>query len=273
MDRRRMCPNCRAFIDAGDKKCPYCGVSVGPRAIDVRAPSDLLGGFIPHARFATSMILLVNVALYAAAMLYSMRSGNSHALMNIDGETLFHFGAKYPLAIYQGQWWRLITAGFLHGGLFHILMNSWVLFDLGAQVEELYGSARMVVFYFLTTVAGFAASTWWSASLSVGSSAGIFGLIGVMIALGVGQRNPMGDAIKGMYIRWVIYMTLIGLLFNIDHAAHFGGLASGFLLGFVSGLPHAGSRETPWKLAAYACLMITGFAFLQMYFWFSAAGR
>ena len=59
-------------------------------------------------------------------------------------------------AIFLGQWWRLVTAGFLHGGLFHILMNSWVLFDLGAQVEQVYGARRMLVFYFVSTVGGFA---------------------------------------------------------------------------------------------------------------------
>lgn len=268
-----MCPNCRAFISASDRTCPYCGEKVGPRAIDVRSPGDILGGFIPHARFATTMILVVNFALFAATALFSMRSGNEGAIMGIDGQTLYLFGAKYPDAILAGQWWRLITAGFLHGGLFHILMNSWVLFDLGAQVEEIYGSARLVVFYFLATVGGFAASTFFSRSLSVGASAGLFGLIGVMLALGVGQRNPMGAAIRGMYIRWIVYGTLIGLMFNVDHSAHFGGLAAGFLGGYLSGVPHAGSREMPWKLAAYACLFITGVAFLRMYVWFAAAAR
>ena len=59
----------------------------------------------------------------------------------------------------HGQWWRLITAGFLHSGILHILMNSWVLFDLGAEVETLYGTSRLIVFYFVSTVTGFAASS------------------------------------------------------------------------------------------------------------------
>jgi rhomboid protease GluP len=275
MDRRRMCPHCRAFIDAGDRTCPYCGNPVGARAVDVRSPRDLLGGYIPHARFTTVMILLVNFAVYAAVTLFSMQSGNRNALAGPDGESLFLFGAKANFAIFQGQWWRLLTAGFLHGGMFHILMNSWVLFDLGAQVEEIYGSARLVVFYFVSTVVGFLASTWWSPALSVGSSAGIFGLIGVMLALGVSQRNTIGSAIRGLYLRWVIYATLIGLMFNTDHAAHFGGLAAGFLAGTLSGLPRPGASagETLWKLAAYGCLLLTGVAFLQMYLWFSAATK
>jgi rhomboid protease GluP len=273
MDKRRMCPHCRAFIDAGDRTCPYCGEAVGRRAVDTGGAGAILGGFIPHARFATMMILTVNVALYLATVLFSMGQGNGNAWMNIDGYTLLYFGAKYRQAVLQGEWWRLITAGFLHGGMFHILMNSWVLFDLGAQVEEIYGSARMVVFYFLGTVAGFAASTWWSNSLSIGASAGIFGLIGVMLSLGVGQRNALGAAIRGLYIRWIIYGTLIGLMFNVDHAAHFGGLAAGFAAGYLSGVPYTGQRDTTWKLAAYACLVATGFAFLRMYVSVSSAAK
>ena len=57
MDKRRMCPNCRAFITTDDKTCPYCEVKIGERAIDRRLPSDVLGGLIPHARFTTVMIL------------------------------------------------------------------------------------------------------------------------------------------------------------------------------------------------------------------------
>src|SRR5215471_14139258 len=123
MDPRRMCPHCRAFITTKDKVCPYCGESVGPRAVDRRDPGPLLGGFIPHARFNTVVILVINFGMFLATVLYSMRGGNSEAFMGLDMRTLFWFGAKYNEALAAGQWWRLVTAGFLHGGLFHILMN------------------------------------------------------------------------------------------------------------------------------------------------------
>ena len=57
-----MCPNCRAFVTTSDKVCPYCEVPMGPRAIDRRNPGEILGGLIPHARFTTIMILLINTA-------------------------------------------------------------------------------------------------------------------------------------------------------------------------------------------------------------------
>jgi rhomboid protease GluP len=278
MDQRRMCPHCRAFITTRDRTCPYCNEKIGPRAIDQREPGAILGGLIPHARFTTVIILLINFGLYVATVVYSMRSGNPDAVMGIDGQTLFAFGAKFRRAIFAGQWWRLVTAGFLHGGLMHILMNSWVLFDLGTQVEEVYGTGRLIVFYFVATVFGFLASTYWYPGLSVGASAGLFGLIGAMIALGVRhQTTALGSAIRGMYIRWAVYGLLFGLLpmFQVDNAAHIGGLAAGFGSAYIAGLPRVSTLWTEkfWRASAYFCIIVTGFCFFQMYRWFSTSGQ
>src|SRR5437763_4128299 len=132
MDTRRMCPHCRAFITSKDRVCPYCGEKVGPRAVEIRDPGALLGGLIPHARLVTSLILLINSGLFLATLLYSREVG--------EGRALLAFGGKYGPALTLGhQYWRLLTAGFLHGGWMHILMNSWVLMDLGAEVESTYG--------------------------------------------------------------------------------------------------------------------------------------
>jgi len=273
-----MCPHCRAFITTKDKVCPYCNETVGPRAAERLGGGGLLGGFIPHARFVTMLILVINFGLYAATTLYSMQTmGNGSAVLDIDMRTLFLFGAKYRQAIALGQWWRLITAGFLHGGLLHILMNSWVLFDLGAQVEEIYGANRMVAIYFVSTVLGFYASTWWSPSVSVGASAGLFGLIGAMIALGVLHRSALGDAIRGMYLRWAIYGLLFGMLpgLAIDNAAHIGGLAGGFAVAYVCGLPRypGSTTERVWRIVAYLCAGVTAFSFFRMFTWFVSASR
>ncbi len=269
-----MCPHCRAFIAASDRVCPYCDTEVTARAVQNRPRASVISNFVPHAHFTTSIILLLNFGLYAASAMYSARAGDG-GWMGIDGRTLFDFGAKHRDAVLIGQWWRLITAGFLHGGMLHIFMNSWVLFDLGAQVEEVYGNSRMLVIYFLSTVCGFAASVWWSPSLSVGASAGLFGLIGAMIALTVRYPSSLASAMRGLYVRWVIYMLAIGLLpgLNIDMAAHVGGLAAGFGCAYFAGLPSivntAGERI--WRVAAYSALAVTAYAFLRMFLWFRIA--
>jgi rhomboid protease GluP len=267
METRRMCPHCRAFITNRDRVCPYCNEPVGERAIDRRAPGDLLGGLIPHSHFATTMLLVVNASMYLAMSLY-----NSN-FMDFDFRTLYLFGAKFREFILMGQWWRLVTAGFLHGGLFHIAMNSWVLYDLGAQIDEVYGTSRFVIIYFVSTIGGFAASTYWSDAPSVGASAGLCGFIGAMIALGMRSNTSMGAAIRGTYIRWAIYIFLFGLLpyFRVDNAAHLGGLAAGFGTAYITGTPRLtnSSTEQAWRIAAWVCGAITLYCFWRMYLNFS----
>jgi membrane associated rhomboid family serine protease len=268
-----MCPHCRAFITNKDRVCPYCNEQVGPRAIDQRSPADVLGGLIPHERFTTTIFLVINFGLFVAMVIYSMGIGNSGAFMNLDLRTLYQFGAKFQESVLRGEWWRLMTAGFLHGGLMHIAMNSWVLYDLGTQVEEIYGTSRYVVFYLLSNVGGFLLSAYWSAAPSVGASAALMGLIGAMIALGVRSKTSMGAAIRGQYIRWAVYILLFGLLpyFHIDNAAHIGGLATGFAVAYVAGTPRisTSSTELAWRWTAWALVALTVYSFAKMYLSFS----
>jgi rhomboid protease GluP len=200
-----------------------------------------------------------------------MRAGNSQAFMGLDTRTLVLFGAKVGRGSSLFAWWRLVTAGFLHGGLLHIGMNSWVLFDVGAQVEEIYGTSRMLVIYFIANICGFYLSAVWNPGPSVGASAAIMGLIGAMIALSLHHRSALTAAIRGQYIRWVIYMLIFGLLpgLAIDNAAHIGGLAGGFGVAYLAGLPRwEGSPvERFWQIASYVCVLLTAYSFFEMYRW------
>jgi rhomboid protease GluP len=263
-----MCPHCRAFITVDDRVCPYCEARLEPPAASRRASFDTSGGFLASARFTTVVILLINAGLYAATTLFSMRMTNGEAVMNVDGQTLFLFGAKAPEYILAGQWWRLITAGFLHGGILHILMNSWIIFDLGATVEEAYGTSRFLVIYFVSTIGGFLASTWYTPALSVGASAALFGLIGAMIAAGMRSSTPLASAVRAHYTQWAIWGLVIGFMpgLRIDNAAHIGGLAAGFGLSYLAGTQPAYESWTEklWKLSAAFAVLITVAAFGMM---------
>jgi rhomboid protease GluP len=268
-----MCPNCRAFITTDDKVCPYCDMRLGPPAAK-RRPSLDSDGFFASARFTTVVILLINAGLYVATALFSMRMTGGEGGFDVDSQTLFLFGAKARDYILAGQWWRLITAGFLHGGILHILMNSWVIFDLGATVEEIYGTSRFLVIYFVSTIGGFLASMWYSPALSVGASAALFGLIGAMIAAGMRSSTPLASAMRAHYTQWAIWGLAIGLLpgFRTDNAAHIGGLAAGFVLGYVAGTQPAYERWTEklWKLSAAFSVLITVAAFAMMLLFLTA---
>ena len=269
MDKRRMCPNCRAFITTDDKVCPYCQFTVGPKAVDRRSPADALGGLIPHARFTTMLIMLINTGIYIAMVIHTQAGGQGPSF-DFDGQTLLAFGAKYgPLMVIRGEWWRLVTAGFVHGGILHILMNMWVLFDLGAQTEEMYGTSRYLGIFFVSTVTGFLASFFWAPGVpSVGASAGLMGLIGAMIALGLRDRSSWGAEIRRFYTRWVVYIIVFGLIpfFAVDNAAHIGGLVGGFAFGYIAGTPgYSQNVERFWQAVAGIALALTAFSFFKMF--------
>ncbi len=258
-----MCPNCRAFITTSDRTCPYCAQPIGPRAIDARQPGAIMGGLIPQAHFTTVLILVVNFGLFIGTLFLTRTIG--------EGAAIGALGAKWGPSIFQDhQYWRLITAGFLHGGWLHILMNSWVLYDLGAQVEQVYGTPRFLVLYFVGTVGGFYVSAVVNPLVpSVGSSAGIMGLFGAMIAFGVANRSSVGRAIRNFYARWVVYIIAFGLIpgFAVDNWAHIGGLAAGFAVGYAAGTPVRASvtREGAWRALAGVCVLLTLLSFFEVY--------
>lgn len=270
VDKRRMCPHCRAFITTDDKVCPYCDTPVGPRAIDLRSPGNLLGGMVPSAQFATTLILTINVVLFLVTVIASMKSGLG-GLMGIDGITRFRFGATHPVAVLMaGQWWRLVTAGFLHGDLMHIGFNCWAMMDIGAHAEEVYGTRRLTVIYLVASVGGFLASVVLGGHSSVGASAGVFGLLGAMVAVGVlHKRSSEAAAIKAYYLRWAIYGFFLSMLMsrNVDNWAHAGGFAAGFAAAWLAGTPrvHELWRERMWLILCCLATGITALCFLKMY--------
>src|SRR6266568_6036688 len=146
----RMCVNCRALIDRNASVCPFCGETLkSPRARASASTPGRILGVIPIPSTASSVVIVANIALYGVAWYMTQSSGEGQAassLGGISGEVLFRLGAKSPY-ILAGQWWRLVTAIFLHAGLLHIAFNLWCLFDLGPQVESLFCTTKFTVLY------------------------------------------------------------------------------------------------------------------------------
>jgi rhomboid protease GluP len=268
-----MCPNCRAFITIKDRVCPYCGVQLGPRAVDSRA-GQFAASFLPRANLTSIIVLVINVAFYLAEVAVSYQLTKS---TNISGSIAVAFGAKYAPLIYAGQWWRLITAGFLHGGFWHIAMNSWALWILVTEVEQFYGTSRFICVYIFSTVTGFLASLLWSPmSLSLGASAACFGLFGIMLTMGLRQRaDPLTQAVRAHYGQWLILGLVLSLIPGVDMAAHIGGFIGGFIVGLIAGLPGLPGtpRETVWRALAGVALAVTLYAFVQDFVSFHAMFR
>jgi rhomboid protease GluP len=264
-----MCPNCRAFINITDRVCPYCGVNVGPRAVDLRS-SQLAASLLPRANVTSAIILSINCFCFLLEILVNHKIGdnsmsNGGGLFNISVQTLILVGAKYGPAIHAGQWWRLITAGFFHGGVIHLAMNSYALFVLVTEVEQFYGTSRLIVAYFASTFLGFWLSTIWNPGApSLGASAAAFGLIGIMLAMALRRRSdPLAQLVRAQYTQWVIFSLVMSFLPGVDLAAHVGGLIGGFVVGLVGGLPElpGSPRERLWSALAALSILVTLYAF------------
>jgi rhomboid protease GluP len=266
----RMCPNCRGLIDRDASVCPLCGMRVkASRARAGSAPERVLGGLIPLPSTATSALVAANIVLYAVSWYLSQVAASGGG--GIQARVLVGLGAKYGPLILAGEWWRLVTAIFLHAGLLHIGMNLWCLVDLGPTVESMFSTPKFIVLYLATGVAGFLLSVWWSPyGLSVGASGAILGLVGVLIGASY-HHGHLGKEYRGQLWRWVIYIFLFGLLsaifgFGLDNAAHLGGLASGALLGYFvpQGEPATRAGDNLWNTLAVISVLIIAGSFVLM---------
>ncbi|MGH9353543.1 MAG: rhomboid family intramembrane serine protease, partial [Terriglobia bacterium] len=139
----------------------------------------------------------------------------------------------------------------------------WVLFDIGPMVEQLFTSSKYTVLYLIAGVIGYIASLVWTPlGVSIGASGAIMGLIGVLIGASF-HLGSAGKAMRSQLWKWVIYIAIFGLLpmFSVDNAAHFGGVVSGIILGYLvpTGEPATRGSELLWNgLAVIAVVVIAG---------------
>src|SRR6476619_4314005 len=169
-----------------------------------------------------------------------MLSGsNSGFGFDASGE-VFRKGALYGPAVANGDWWRLVTSGFLHAGFLHIAFNMFVLFVLGRILEPAIGSARLLGIYFVSLLAGsFGALLVDPQTLTVGASGAIFGL---MAATFVIARRRGVDQVASQIGFWIVLNLVISFASpQISIGGHVGGLSAG---GLCALLITQGERQT-----------------------------
>jgi rhomboid protease GluP len=264
--RPRMCPACGNLVGISATRCPNCGTSLNfSLAAAGRGVSGIFGGRAP----ATSMILIVNLLMFAVSLVSSVQAGSGLALTGgLDSHILNRLGALNPYAIFGGgQWFRLVTAMFLHGSILHIGFNMWVLWDVGPAIEEVYGSARYLFVYTFTGIAGFILSAL-RGNFSVGASGALLGLVGVMLAITTKRGGAAMQAQRSRLIVWIVIIFAQGLLpgLNVDSWAHFGGLVAGFTLGriFADRPPSRGPETTRAYLLGWiaAAVLVVSFGLM-----------
>lgn len=149
---------------------------------------------------------------------------------------LLRFGAKYGPAIADGEYWRLLTAVFIHIGIFHLIANTVGLLIFGGMVERAYGMRAFIVIYLFAGVFGNVASYAAGPTVSAGASGAVFGIVGAFAAYLLANRQVLGDLARrslwGVAMIVVINIVFGATVGGVDNWAHLGGLLSGALLGF-----------------------------------------
>jgi rhomboid protease GluP len=169
------------------------------------------------------------------------------AIRSPAGESfLLYYGASSAETVLAGQYWRLLTATFLHAGWMHLLFNGWALFQLGSLVETLFGSKRFAAIYFASGLGGSVVSVAWDLISgrdvpSVGASGAIFGLLGALIAFLARHRDrltPPARSLLGQLLFWAALNIVFGFTMPmIDNAGHLGGMAVGLVCGAMIRVP------------------------------------
>nr|MDP9105138.1 rhomboid family intramembrane serine protease [Candidatus Eremiobacteraeota bacterium] len=145
-------------------------------------------------------------------------------------------GYLSPQSVLQyGEWWRVFTAAFLHGGIAHIALNMLALYWLGREVEAIYGKTRFAFLYALAIVGSGLAIIYFSPYTlpTLGASGAIYGLFGALVAVGIRLGKRGRAMIVNMVPVIVLNLAITFTVPGISAAGHIGGLITGFLVGFV----------------------------------------
>jgi membrane associated rhomboid family serine protease len=236
--RPKICPACGALVGISATRCHECGTNL---RFSLVAMGKSLGKTIGGETPVTTLILILNLLLFGVCVVATNQgNGGPNLFSGVSMRVLYQLGARQSIAILAGEWWRLVMPMFLHAGLLHLGMNSLFFVDIGPQVERIYGSARYLFIYVFTGICSFVASTLWNLQIyhgfgvGIGASGALAGLIGVMLGMTVGRGGSYAREIRAQMIRMIVYLAIMAILpIGIDNAAHFGGLAAGFLLGKV----------------------------------------
>lgn len=253
-----LCPNCRKLISLDEPACPYCGL--------IRPGLHETAGKLRNIFFAfgpVNTIIYINVAFFVLALLLDPRGifigGSPWGFLSPSNQSLLMLGASGTMPVFQyHNFWSVLSASFLHGGILHIIFNMMALYQLGPFVLREFGIHRFVNIYILTGVIGFAVSVLFGVYFTIGASASICGLIGAIIYFGKSRGGSYGEAIYKQALGWVIGLIIFGFIFSgINNWAHGGGLLSGLLLAYLMGYNDQ-KQESAWsKILAYACMLIT----------------
>jgi membrane associated rhomboid family serine protease len=198
---------------------------------------------------ATYVLIAINVVVFLIEI-----AGGSGGLGGMSTQRIFDMGGLFGPAVAEGDWWRLITSGFVHVSLIHIGFNMFLLFLLGRLLEPALGTPRFVTLYFAALLAGsFGVMLMEPDAVSAGASGAVFGLAGATFVIARGRGI---DALAGE----IGFLIVFNLIFtfaasNISVGAHLGGLIGGTLCAMAIVAGERGKLGPNHRVVEYALMV------------------
>ena len=274
---RPICTECMTVAPVGIRCPEHSGKPQGMQRVTTgarRASFEGVGARVTRA------LIGINVAVYIAELLQGSGVNGNHGTIYQDGaliangvkigDTLAGIPAHAPfpglVGVAHGEWWRLLTAAFLHYGPFHLLMNMVALYWFGSLLERRIGSGRFLLLYLVSGLAGSAGALLFDPLRpTVGASGAIFGVLGAGLVLEQQRDYVFGGSALGII---VINLVLTFAIPNISIGGHLGGLIGGAVatLGFSRfGRGHAAYGRA--GLTGVATIVAVGIVSMAIAYW------
>jgi membrane associated rhomboid family serine protease len=224
---RGICPDCMVFAPVGIRCPDHAGVAQGTARVTTGVRKAAYEG---TGALVTKTLIALNALVFLANLAQGSSFGQTSGSLFEKG-ALFISSPFYPGGLADGEWWRLLTAAFLHGSIIHLGLNMFVLWFVGAPVEQAIGRGRFIALYIVSGLAGSAGALLFSPhAVTVGASGAIFGILGAALVLEFQRSYVLGGQALGLI---VVNLVLTFAIPNISVGGHIGGLVGGALSMFA----------------------------------------
>ena len=220
---RPICTDCMVFAPVGIRCPEHAGKAQGAARVTKGVRRAAFEG---TGALDTKTLIAINVIVFLVNLAQGSSLGQTSGSLFEKG-ALFVSSPFYPGGLADGEWYRLITAAFLHGNLLHLGFNMFVLWYVGAPVEQAIGRGRFLALYIVSGLAGSAGALIFSPNaVTVGASGAIFGILGAALVLEAQRNYVLGGQAAGLI---VVNLVLTFAIPNISIGGHVGGLLGGAL--------------------------------------------
>ena len=185
--------------------------------IDASKMDEIFKSKVPYVTYS---LMFINIIIYLVSVLFGQYN-NVISLFSVHGPS-----------IKNGEYYRLVTGIFLHGGILHLAFNMYALYVIGSQIESYLGKIKYIIIYLFSGIMGSLFTTIFGGNIpSVGASGAIFGLMGAMVYFGYYYRVFLGNVLTNDILPLIAFNLILGFtLSGIDNFAHIGGLIGGLLI-------------------------------------------